>query len=243
MGDDLDRYSRQILVPGVDIEGQGRLAQASVLVVGCGGLGCPLALYLAAAGVGRITLYDDDTVEWSNLPRQVAFVEADVGQTKAWVLADRLRAMNSGIDVRAVPQRFDEQVSLEGIDLVLDASDSRQTRLAIEDSTRAAVIPWVMGSAEQMSGQWLAFDAMRDSGCYRCLAPVEGDSDSGGCARLGVLGPVVGIVALMQATQALRLLVGDDLPWGRLMIYDFRTQEQQQLLLRPRAGCSACDVS
>ncbi len=243
MLDELDRYSRQILVPGIDLEGQEQLANASVLLVGCGGLGCPLAMYLAAAGVGRITLCDNDTVELSNLPRQVAFVETDLGEAKARVLADRLRAMNSGIDVQAVTERFDGHSPLEGVDLVLDASDSRQTRLTIEDSTRAARIPWVMGAAVQMSGQWLAFDAQRETGCYRCLAPEQGESDSGGCARLGVLGPVVGVVALMQATLALQFLAGQSLAWGRMTVYDFRTQEQRQLLLTPRKNCSGCALS
>lgn len=243
MWDDLDRYSRQILVPGIDLDGQDRLAEASVVVVGCGGLGCPLAMYLAAAGVGRVTLYDDDNIEWSNLPRQIAFLQSDVGGAKALVLADRLRAMNSGIEVVAVNARFTAAASLEGVDLVLDASDSRQSRLAIEDATRAAGLPWLMASAVQMSGQWLAFDPERQAGCYRCLAPVEAASDSGGCARLGVMGPVVGAIAMMQANQALRLLAGEALPWGQLSVYDFRTQTQQQLMLSPRADCSACASS
>jgi molybdopterin/thiamine biosynthesis adenylyltransferase len=242
----LARYSRQILVPGLDIEGQARLAASQVVIVGCGGLGCPLALYLAAAGVGRLRLVDDDHIELSNLPRQVAFTEADVGLQKAEVLAARARAMNTDIRVESVSVKAvsDNALALfKGATLVIDATDSHAARCVIEDATRVHAIPWIMGAAIQMSGQWMAFGPQRAEGCYHCLAPQAAEAEAGGCARLGVMGPVVGAVAMMQANTALMLLAGESVAWGRLSIYDFRRSEQQSLALKPRAGCAACSAS
>lgn len=241
--DALARYSRQILVPGFDIEGQSRLAAADVALVGCGGLGCPLAMYLAAAGVGKLRLIDDDCVEASNLPRQIAFTEADVGEPKARALANRVQAMNSAVAAVSVEHRVGAENAaaiFAGCSLVIDATDSHAARCVIEDATRAQGTPWVMGAAIQMSGQWMAFSPDRAEGCYHCLAPEAAESEAGGCARLGVVGPVVGAVAMMQATMALMLLVGESVAWGQLSLYDFRRGEQQSLRLGLRAGCAAC---
>ena len=242
----LERYSRQILVPGFDIEGQSRLAAADVALVGCGGLGCPLAMYLAAAGVGRLRLIDDDRVEASNLPRQIAFSEANVGEPKAIALAARIQAMNGAVAATPVECRVEAgnaAAAVAGCSLVIDATDSHATRCVIEDATREQRIPWVMGAAIQMSGQWMAFSPDRAEGCYHCLAPETAEVEAGGCARLGVVGPVVGAVAMMQATTALMLLVGESISWGRLSLYDFRRGEQQSLRLGPRVGCPACSAS
>lgn len=242
----LERYSRQLLVPGIDFQGQEALAAATVVLVGCGGLGCPLAMYLAAAGVGQLRLIDNDRIELSNLPRQIAFTEDDVGHFKATQLAERLRAMNREVQVSAMTHRLSVNNAAEllaGATLVIDASDSRETRVVIEDATRVASQPWLMGAAIQWSGQWIAFSANRREGCYRCLAPSKDDVAAGGCARLGVIGPVVGATAMMQATAAINYLSGGDTSWGQLYLYDFRRGEQQILALHPRANCPACRIN
>lgn len=239
----LDRYSRQLLVPGFELEGQEALAEASVLLLGCGGLGVPVAMYLAAAGVGHIRLVDPDGIEWSNLPRQIAYTENDVGKSKADVLAQRLSAMADELRVDVHRVAFDLDTGpalLEGITIAVDASDNRAARCALDQLSAAQNMPWVMGAAVQASGQNLAFSGARDEGCYHCLAP-EATVGSGQCAELGILGPVVGAVALTQALDVLRYLTGfAPVPWGILRLRDFRTEEQQQLMLQPSPTCPLC---
>jgi adenylyltransferase/sulfurtransferase len=146
----LTRYARQVILPEVDLEGQQRLLESSVLIVGAGGLGCPLAQYLAGAGVGRIRLADNDLVELSNLPRQVAFSESDIGRSKVEVLAGQLSRANGDTEIDLRVEKFDARSAddmLSGVDLVIDATDSLQARLDIDSTTRRAGLPWIMGSA------------------------------------------------------------------------------------------------
>lgn len=243
---DLERYSRQLLVPGVEFDGQEALAASAVLIVGCGGLGCPVALYLAGAGVGHIRLMDDDVVELSNLPRQIAYTNADIGRPKAEALAERLRAMNDGVTVSSEVRRFDAvsgPAALAGVDLVIDASDSRESRLHIDQLTAARGLPWIMASAIQMSGQIVAFAPDRRGGCYHCLSP-DNAGVTGTCRDLGVLGPVVGAIGVAQAVDALRyLLAMGDMPWAELRLHDFRSGEQHTLELTPRTGCPVCALA
>lgn len=239
----LERWSRQIVVPGVDIEGQERLAASSVVLVGCGGLGCPLGLYLAAAGVGALRLVDADTVELSNLPRQVAFSEADLGKPKAEVLAAAATARNRqcevAADVCALTEDNAEQL-LSGADLVIDATDSTLARRCIDLATRRLGVPWILGAVVQQSGFWVAFSAERGEGCYHCLAP-EVVAGGGSCAELGILGPVAGAIAMGQCTAALHYLSGCQQPdWGVLHLLDLRNTELHRLTLVPRPGCDCC---
>ena len=158
---ELARYARQLILPEVDLDGQAKLKRSRVLIVGAGGLGTPAAQYLAGAGVGSIRLVDDDHIALSNLPRQLAYTEDDLGQLKAEVLARRLRDANGEIAVDAYCVRFEGDTAsklLEGVDIVLDATDSLQARLDIDRATYAAKLPWVMGAAVGTSGQWAAFD-------------------------------------------------------------------------------------
>lgn len=239
----LERWSRQILVPGIDLEGQERLAASTVLLVGCGGLGCPLALYLAAAGIGSLRLVDDDRVALSNLPRQIAFTEADVGRFKAEALAAAARARNHHCAVSCEVTALTDANApglVAGVDLVIDATDSAASRRCIDDATRAAGVPWILGAAVQQSGFWMAFSAERSEGCYHCLAP-DAATPGGDCSLLGVLGPAVGAVAMAQCTAALHYLSGSRaLDWGVLTLMDFGAGEQQRLQLTPRPGCERC---
>jgi len=237
---ELARYARQLILPEVDLEGQARLKESRVLIVGAGGLGTPAAQYLAGAGVGSIRLVDDDRIALSNLPRQLAYTEDDLGQLKVEVLAGRLRDANGDITVDAQCKRFNDDTApqlLDGVDIVLDATDSLQARLDIDRATYAARLPWVMGAAVGTSGQWAAFDEARREGCYHCLMREPDVSENRGCAELGILGPVVGLVALQQSLLVIRYLVGSGLPAGCLHMLDAWTGEARQLGL---AICKAC---
>lgn len=239
----LNQYARQLILPQVDLEGQLSLQSARTLIVGAGGLGVPLAQYLAAAGLGYLRLVDDDTIERSNLPRQVAFEESEIGQAKVEVLATRLQANNSDIAVDARISRFEPSTAdslLEGIHLVIDATDSAEARLLIDRTTFNLKLPWIMGAAVRTAGQWAIFDADRQFGCYHCLMADGGQVDAGGCSELGILGPVVGLVALQQSLLAIKWFLGADLPWGRLQLLDAWTNDQVQISLATRNDCPVC---
>lgn len=243
---DLERYSRQILVSKLDLEGQLRLSRSAVSIVGCGGLGCLIALYLAGAGVGRIELIDDDTVELSNLHRQIAFRESDVGVSKSGALARACRQLNDSIEIVASERRFGldevaDGASVSASDLIVDASDSVATRVVIEELTRRFAKPWVMASAAQLAGQWVAFDASRTAACYRCIVPVPDAEPLGDCERHGVLGPIAGMIASMSALQTIEIL-GKMQPvsWAVLRYFDAESLELRSMPLARAANCPAC---
>ena len=242
---ELERYSRQLLVPGFELEGQEALSAASVLIVGCGGLGALAAQYLVGAGLGHVVLVDPDRIELSNLPRQIAYTEADVGRFKAEVLAERLQRMNSEVTVTHHSLAFDETSGaslLTTIDAVLDGTDNHGTRLLIDRFTAHRELPWFMGAAVQMAGQNIAFKGLREEGCYHCLAPQQASVDAGGCAKLGILGPVVATVALRQVLDLIGALTGvAKVPWGVMRQYDFRANTTASLPLQRRVGCVVCD--
>jgi molybdopterin/thiamine biosynthesis adenylyltransferase len=239
----LKRYARQLILPEVDLEGQQRLLGSGVLIVGTGGLGGPVAQYLSGAGVGQLRLADDDQVDFSNLPRQVAFDESDVGHSKVEVLAERLARANSDIAIDVRAEKFDAHTAsamLTGIDLVIDATDSLQARLDIDRATRAAGLPWIMGSAVRMAGQWVVFDAERQFGCYHCLITEPAAADSAGCDHLGILGPVAGLVAMHQSVMAIKLLLGLPVPWGELHIADPWSGQHVEMPITKRTDCPMC---
>ena len=182
------RYNRQLMLPALDVAGQERLLAASVLVVGLGGLGCPAALYLAASGVGRLLLADDDVVEPSNLQRQVAHGEADIGRSKVASAADSIAAINSDTVVEQLPERLDERrlnELLTGVDLVVDASDSFSTRFAINRACLAAGTPLVSGAAIRSEGQVAVFEPGAGTPCYRCLYPADQGDEQLSCSENG----------------------------------------------------------
>ncbi|MCU0753903.1 MAG: molybdopterin-synthase adenylyltransferase MoeB [Xanthomonadales bacterium] len=240
-----ERYSRQLLLPEVGLAGQRRLQQARVLLIGAGGLGSPAALYLAAAGVGHLRLYDPDRVERSNLHRQILHGEADLDRPKVASAADRLRAMNPAVMVEAIPAALDDQAlpaALAGVDVVVDGSDNLATRYRVGDACRVADIPLVYAAVERFQGQLSVFWPSAPGGpwpCYRCLYPDAPDLDATpSCAEVGVLGVVPGVLGLLQATEALKLLlvVGEPL-LGRLLCVDLLRQRWRELRLPPDPDC------
>ena len=243
--DQLLRYSRQLLLPEFDIAGQEALAAARVLMIGAGGLGCPAGLYLAGAGIGELVIVDADTVESSNLHRQIAYREADVGQPKATALAATLQRLNS--EVRIVPHqlRADEQwlaSVVHGFTLVLDCCDNFATRQAINAACHAAGVPVVSGAAIRLQAQLVAFDFRRnDSPCYLCLYG-DGDGPDMLCSESGILGPVVGTVGTMQALMAIRLLTGHAVG-GTLHLLDAATLQWRQMALRKDPACPLCGAT
>jgi molybdopterin/thiamine biosynthesis adenylyltransferase len=239
----LSRYARQLILPEIDLKGQQRLLESSVLIVGAGGLGCPLAQYLCGAGVGRIRLADDDRIELSNLPRQVAFSEMDIGRFKVEVLAEQLSRANGDSEINPRTEKFNSETAAEmlaGVDLVIDATDSLQARLDIDRTTWQARLPWIKGSAVKLAGQWAAFDAHRQFGCYHCVVTEPAGADTAGCTELGILGPIAGLVAMQQSVMAIKILLGLPVPWGELHVADAWTGELLKIAITKRGDCPLC---
>ena len=238
------RYNRQILLHNFDVAGQERLQQSSVLIVGLGGLGCPAALYLAAAGVGRLVLADGDTVELSNLQRQVAHGQADIGHNKAQSVAESIAALNPEVAVEVYSQHVtaSELPGLAGeMDLVVDGTDNSPIRFSLNRACIAAGIPLVSGAAVRSEGQVGVFDPQRGGPCYRCLYPTEGAETALSCSDSGVLAPVVGVIGTLMAMETLKVLSGYGAPLrGQLLVMDLYSMETRKLSLKPRQDCPDC---
>ena len=241
-----DRYARQLRLPQVGAAGQARLAAARVALIGAGGLGSPAALYLAAAGVGTLTLIDDDRVERSNLHRQVLHTDARVGLPKVESARMTLADLNPGVQVvtHAVRVQADNvEALLGGHDVVIDGADNFPTRYLLAAASLRLRLPLVYGAVERFSGQVSVFDPRRaDSPCYRCLFPEPpAAADAPNCAEAGVLGVLPGVIGLLQATEALKLLLGVGTPLvGRLLLFDALAMRFRELLLSRDAACPGC---
>ncbi len=242
--DQLLRYSRQILLPQVGIEGQERLRAARVLIVGMGGLGSPVALYLAASGVGHLVIVDHDLVELSNLQRQIVHTSDRIGQPKVVSAQQMLQGINPETVITALQLRLDVDALTEQVaaaDAVVDATDNFATRFALNRVCVAQKTPLISGAAIRMEGQVAVFRPdLPDSPCYRCLYK---DMDELGetCSQTGVLAPVVGIIGSIQATETLKVLLnmGETLT-GRLLLLDAYTMEWRSLRLRKDPQCPVC---
>lgn len=243
--DQLLRYSRHILLDEVGVEGQQRLLESHALVVGAGGLGSPVALYLGTAGVGRITIVDHDAVDLTNLQRQIAHNLERVGHPKAESARDAIAAINPEVLVRPLVLRADAQELDELVrdaDVVVDCCDNFATRHAINRACFAHGKPLVSGAAIRFDGQVSVFDARSsDSPCYACVFPPDQSFEETRCAVMGVFAPLVGIIGAMQASEALRLLtgVGTSLA-GRLQMLDGRTMEWTEMRVRRDPACRVC---
>ena len=243
------RYSRHILLDDIGIEGQQRLRDAHVLVVGAGGLGSPATIYLAASGVGRLTLVDDDHVDLTNLQRQILHGTPDVGMAKAHSGARALHRLNPEVEVVAVVERLsgDRLTTLVADrDVVLDCTDNFATRHAINRACVAAGVPLVSGAAVRFDGQLATFD-LRERGdgtgrspCYACLFPESDEPDEVACSTFGVFAPLTGIIGAMQAAEAVKLIVGLPSSSGRLSLLDARTMTWQTIALSRDPGCPVC---
>jgi len=243
--DELTRYARHIVLREIGGTGQKKLKQAHVLVIGAGGLGSPALLYLAAAGVGRVTVVDDDTVDLTNLQRQVIHRTADDGRPKAESAAAAMRELNPHVRVTAVQARLTKANGAElvaGADMILDGTDNFATRYLANDLAVAARIPLVSGALSQWEGQVSVFDPANDAPCYRCIfpeAPADGLAPS--CAEAGVLGPLPGVVGAMMAAEAVKLITGAGAPLrGAMLIYDALWGETRRIGLKRRADCPTC---
>lgn len=242
--EELLRYSRQILLQQIDIDGQLRLKNSRALVVGLGGLGSPVALYLAAAGVGELHLADFDTVDLTNLQRQIIHDTASIGQSKIDSASQRLLALNPQLRLQAHRQGLDSDslaAAVAAVDVVLDCSDNFSTREAVNAACVAAKVPLVSGAAIRLEGQLSVFDPRReDSPCYHCIYG-HGSEAELTCSEAGVAGPLVGLVGSLQALEALKLLArfGEPLV-GRLLLIDALGSRFRELRVKRDPGCSVC---
>jgi adenylyltransferase/sulfurtransferase len=242
--DELLRYSRQILMPRFDIAGQEKLQSARVLVIGAGGLGCPVALYLGAAGVGTLTLVDDDNIELANLQRQIGFETSLLGESKAESLADRIRRINPLVSVIALNQRLEGEALTRTVTeatLVVDCTDNFNTRFALNRACVASKVPLVSGAAIRGEGQVSVYDSRReDSPCYHCLYPEQGNEDLT-CSEAGVIAPLVGMIGATQAMEAIKVISGVGSPLvGRLLILDAWEMQWREMKLARDPSCPVC---
>lgn len=244
---ELLRYSRQILLQYVDIEGQIRLKSSRALIVGLGGLGSPVALYLAAAGVGELHLADFDSVDLTNLQRQVIHDSQSIGQAKVDSAMARLTAINPEVTLVAHRTALDADslsAAVQGVDLVLDCSDNFSTREAVNAACVAVGKPLVSGAAIRLEGQLSVFDPRRaESPCYHCLYG-HGSEAELTCSEAGVIGPLVGLVGSLQALEALKLLAGFGEPLvGRLLLIDALSTRFRELKVKRDPACSVCGAA
>ncbi len=244
-GDDRRRFSRHLLLPEIGEAGQERLKCASVFVAGAGGLGSPVLLYLAAAGVGRIGIADHDVVDESNLQRQVIHATPDAGRKKVEVARERITALNPGVDVRVHPERLEASNAREIIaayDLVVDGTDNFPARYLLNDTAFFLGLPLVYGAVYRFEGQASVFDPARGGPCYRCLhpaPPAPGAAPS--CAEAGVLGVVPGLVGLVQAAEALKILLGiGSTLAGRILLADALSMRFRDVKLAKNPACPLC---
>jgi len=242
--EELLRYSRQIMLPEVDIEGQEKLRRARVLIVGMGGLGSPVAMYLAAAGVGHLVIVDFDTVDLSNLQRQIIHGMADIGRLKVESARDALLALNPLVKVTPVGRALEGEALLAQVrlaDVVVDASDNLRTRFAINDACVGTKTPLVSGAAIRMEGKVLVYRPDQpDAPCYRCLYRSEGAINET-CSQSGVLAPLLGIIGSIQAVETLKLLIGiGETLTGRLLLLDAVNLDWHCVIIKKNPCCPVC---
>lgn len=243
--DQLLRYSRHILLDEIGIDGQERIAGAHALVIGAGGLGSPVALYLGSAGVGHLTVVDDDAVDLTNLQRQVAHTTARIGVPKVESVRQAVAAINPDVRYTGIRERADAKLLAQWVpraDVVLDCSDNFATRQAVNAACVDHGKPLVSGAAIRFDGQISVYDS-RDgvSPCYACIFPPDADFDEVRCATMGVFAPLVGIIGTMQAAEALKLIAGCGRALaGRLLMLDGRGMEWTEVALARQPGCRVC---
>ncbi|MCX4187637.1 HesA/MoeB/ThiF family protein [Methylophaga sp. OBS4] len=238
------RYSRHILLSQMDIRGQQQLIDSHVMIVGLGGLGAPVSMYLAAAGVGRLTLLDDDQVELSNLQRQIVHSENDIGRSKVASAADTLRSLNHEVNLQLIDKRLDKAELLaitDDVDVLVDCSDNFATRFLLNEVSREKTLPLVSGAAIRMEGQVTVYDPRQaDSPCYRCLYENKGELEQT-CSESGILAPMLAMIGGVQAVETVKLLtgIGETLA-GRLLLLDALSMTWREIKLKQDPNCPVC---
>ena len=245
--DQLNRYSRHLLLPEIDLAGQTRLNQAKAIIIGAGGLGSPVAMYLASSGLGHITIFDDDTVDLGNLQRQIAFNSNDIGNKKTHSLRNTLLALNPEIEVDAICDRADMKrlsQAANDTDILIDCSDNFDSRFTINQVSLNAKIPLVSGAAIRFKGQVAVFDPRQeDAPCYQCLYNEEASSQpQEACYDRGVFAPLVGIIGSIQAAEALKVILNIGKPLaGQLLTMNALNMTPRLLKLKKDPLCPACE--
>lgn len=244
--EELSRYSRQILLSEVDYDGQLKLTESHAIIVGLGGLGSPVSLYLAAAGVGKLTLIDFDTVDDSNLQRQIVHREQNIGMPKVASAKANLEALNHYINIETIDKQLEDkemQALVETADVVIDCTDNFNTRFSLNRVCHATKTPLISGAAIRWEGQLSTYDFRNDeSPCYQCLYKEDSGQELT-CSQNGVLAPVVGMMGSMQAIEAIKALLGKPTLTGKLMIVDAFTMNIRTLNLKKDPQCPICSSS
>lgn len=242
---ELDRYARQIILPVFGGAGQAKLKAAHIAIIGAGGIGCPAITYLAAAGVGRLTIIDHDHVELSNLQRQPLFTDADIGAPKAEVAADAARRINPHVEAIAIVRRLDPgnaEALLAGATLILDGCDNFETRLAVNRAAVALQIPLLSAAIGAFEGQVALYEGWRSgSPCYACLVGDDPDRPGFNCAEQGVMGALAGMIGTMAALEAVRALTGwGQVLTGKLAIVDMLDRRWREVTVAKEPECPIC---
>ena len=242
----LNRDARHLALPQIGAEGQQKIGRGTALLIGVGGIGCAAATYLASSGIGHLLLCDFDTVDETNLGRQVLYGPGNIGELKAEVAGAKLRKVNPDVDVISIPRRLTDSALAEAVgkaDIVLDGCDNFSTRFQVNDACVAAGRRLITGSAIRFEGQLAVFGPdYSESPCYRCLY-VEADESLGNCAGNGVLAPVPGVIGTMMAAEALKYLAGVNTVAPVLRLYDAAATEFYHLSIRKRSDCPACSAN
>ncbi len=238
------RYSRQLMLPQIDIQGQQKLLDAKILIIGAGGLGSPAAIYLAAAGIGQINIYDNDEVDLSNLQRQIAHHTSDIGMDKVISTQQTLKKINPDVEVIAVKQRLQGKqlkTAVNNADIVLDCSDNFTTRFAINATCVAQKTPLVSGAAIRFEGQVSVFTpGNNNSPCYNCLYTDTGE-EMLNCSTNGIIAPVTGIIGCIQALEAMKLIIGiGETLTGKLLLFDGLSMQWNEMKLTKNNNCPTC---
>ncbi len=242
--EELLRYSRQIMLPQIEIDGQQRLLNSKVLLFGAGGLGSPIAMYLTASGVGEITIVDPDSVDLSNLQRQIIHQTEDIGKLKVTSAKQTLQGINPQTKVRTINEvlntgRLDEEI--QNANIVVDATDNFDSRFAINAACVRGKTPLVTGAAIRFEGQVAVFTMLEDSACYQCLFPNQADALQESCAESGILGSVTGLIGCIQATEVIKVLIniGQTLS-NRLLLIDALNMDWHSVKINKDPKCAAC---
>ncbi|MCL9782855.1 HesA/MoeB/ThiF family protein [Vibrio sp. S4M6] len=242
------RYQRQVAMPEIGESGQANLSESHVLVIGCGGLGCSVALFLAGAGVGKLVISDDDSVDISNLQRQIAFRTDSIGLSKTKMLADQIEMLNPDVSVRTLNKRLKEtQLKLEVslADIIIDCTDNFSSRHLVNRICFESRKPLVSGAAIGWKGQFVVFDYQQANGCYRCLYPFDESQQASKCSDSGIIGPVVGTIGNLQALAAIqKLAMGKfQFPTHMLHSFDGLSLGWQQFAIPQDHSCDVCGAS